>query len=153
MDQHVAPDGQIEGRLIDEVFCDTFMKFNVRVAIVATRESLGFLSFSKFEQGQQSVPKYRLHELPVVFQHGRLAGVGLCPARTGRSVRTITYVYPRWEWCCPCTITRYFGKGKIRFMPASYLGRRPALHHPRKTLNSRVCRLGSGTRSHGSRAA
>jgi hypothetical protein len=82
MDQQVAPDCQIEGRLIDEVFCDTFTKFNVRVAIVATRESLGFLSFSKFEQGQ-SVPKHRLPELPVVFQHGRLAGVegvGLCPA-------------------------------------------------------------------------
>jgi len=32
MDEHVAPDGEIEGRLIDEVFCGAFTKFNVRVA-------------------------------------------------------------------------------------------------------------------------
>src|SRR5258705_8008523 len=32
MDEHVAPDGEIEGRLIDEVFCGTFTKFNIRVA-------------------------------------------------------------------------------------------------------------------------
>src|SRR5258707_11192758 len=33
----------------------------------------------------QPVPKYRLHELPIVFEHGRLAGmerVRFCPAET-----------------------------------------------------------------------
>ena len=38
----------------------------------------------------QSVPKYRLHELPIVFQHGRLAGmerVRFCPTETEAKAR------------------------------------------------------------------
>ena len=68
-------------RIDDEFVCDAGVK-----AFIAFWRLLKIDHLDVDDLGDgQSVPKYRLHELPVVFQHRRLAGVegvGLCPAET-----------------------------------------------------------------------
>src|SRR5882757_5117447 len=72
--------GQLPVRIDDEFVCDAGVE-----GFVAFRRLLksDHLDIDDLGDGQ-SVPKYRLHELPVVFQNRRLAGVEavrLCPAQ------------------------------------------------------------------------
>src|SRR5882757_10201510 len=68
-------------RIDDEFACDAGVE-----GFVAIRRLLKTDHLDVDDLGDgQSVPKYRLHKLPVVLQHRRLAGVegvGLCPAET-----------------------------------------------------------------------
>jgi hypothetical protein len=68
-------------RIDDQFVCDTGVE-----VFVASRRLLKIDYLDIDDLGdRQSVPKYRLHELPVAFQHRCLAGVegvGLCPAET-----------------------------------------------------------------------
>src|ERR1700674_480513 len=68
-------------RIDDEFVCDAGVE-----VFVAFRRLLKIDHLDIDDLGDgQSVPKYRLHKLPVVFQDRCLAGmeaVGLCPAET-----------------------------------------------------------------------
>src|ERR1700736_4998724 len=71
--------GKLPVRIDDEFACDAGIE-----VFVAFRRLLKVDHLDIDDLGdRQPVPKYRLHELPVVFQHRRLAGVeamGLFPA-------------------------------------------------------------------------
>src|SRR5882757_2875755 len=73
--------GELPVRIDDEFVCDAGVEI-----FVAFRRLLEIDDLDIYDLGDgQSVPEDRLHELPVVFQHRRLAGVegvGLCPAET-----------------------------------------------------------------------
>src|SRR5882757_9542263 len=68
-------------RIDDEFACDAGVE-----GFVAFRRLLKTNHLDIDDLGdRQPVPKYRLHELPIVFQYWRLAGVermGFCPAET-----------------------------------------------------------------------
>src|SRR4029077_9950746 len=72
---------QLPVRIDNELICDTGVE-----VFVAFRRLLKIDHLDIYDLGdRQSVPEYRLHELPIVLEHRRLAGmerVRFCPAET-----------------------------------------------------------------------